>query len=366
MLRVLVGVTLALPMVLAMAEASSAEEAYPRIEIGIDFEIQNDGNFASDDSNNEFNDLFTTTEPGIGVFILPGLSIQSGLVLESVQNTQPGRNRAFDEHGFYVEQLYLLYEQPAFALFGGKFNPGFGISWDAAPGIYGTEVAEDTYEQTERIGFGGAINFGGEGIGGDGFGEHSLAAQTFFADTSILSESLGENRGRTRLSDAGPANTEDLSSFSVTLDGQFPEVAGAPGYHLGFIRNEGGRGDPEDEYGFAAALFGEIPLGEETSLAPLVEFVHLENAGASTNDQQIITGGATLGYGAWHLDLSHSSLFGDGDDVDRSQISLGYSFDFGLDVDLGYKRDETGGVETHTVGLLLHYALEFGFPNGGI
>ena len=50
MLRVLVGVTLALPMVLAMAEASSAEEAYPRIEIGIDFEIQNDGNFASDDS----------------------------------------------------------------------------------------------------------------------------------------------------------------------------------------------------------------------------------------------------------------------------------------------------------------------------
>ena len=179
----------------------------------------------------------------------------------------------------------------------------------------------------------------------------------------MLSESLAKNRGRTRLSDGGTANTEDLSSFSITLDGQFPDVAGAPGYHLGFIRNEGGRGDPEDEYGFAAALFGEIPLNEDLVLAPLVEFVHLENAGATTDDQQVVTGGASLLYGPWNLALSHSSLFGDDDNVDRTQVSAGYSFDFGLNVDLGYKRDETAGVETHTVGVLLSYVFEYGFPD---
>ncbi len=353
----------ALPILLGLSTGLSAEESYPRVEVGISFEVQNDGNFASDDSANELNDLYTTTEPGIAFFILPGLSIQSGLVLEPVVDPDPGDDRFFEDHGFYVEQLYLLFEQPAFALFGGKFNPGFGISWDAAPGLYGTEVAEDSYEQTERIGFGGAVNFGGEGIGGEGFGEHSLAAQTFFADTSVLSESLGKNRGRTRLADGGTANTEDLSSFSVTLDGQFPDVTGAPGYHLGFIRNEGGRGDPEDEYGFAAALFGEIPLNEDLVLAPLVELVHLENAGATADDQQVVTAGAGLLYGPWNMALSHSSLFGDGDNVDRTQVSAGYSFDFGLNVDLGYKRDETAGVETHTVGLLLSYVFEYGFPN---
>lgn len=32
----------------------------------------------------------------------------------------------------------------------GKLNPGFGIAWDKAPGIYGTDLAED-YEISERI-----------------------------------------------------------------------------------------------------------------------------------------------------------------------------------------------------------------------
>ena len=352
-----------LPVLVTMVTTASAEEVTPRIEVEVDIEIQNDGNFSSDDPDNEFNDLFTTTEPAIGVYILPGLSIQSGLVIEPIDNTQPGRNRFFDQHGLFVEQLFLLYEQPAFSLYGGKFNPGFGIAWDAAPGIYGTEVAEDSYEQTERIGFGGAVNFGGDGIGGEGFGEHSVAAQTYFADTTFLSESLGEPRGPLRLRDGGPSNTEDLSSFSVTLDGQFPDVFGQPGYHLGFLRNEGGRGDPEDEYGFAAALFGEIPLGEETALAPIAEYVHLENAGAGTADQDIVTGGVTLLYGPWNLALSHSSIFADGDDTNQSQASVGYSFPFGLDVDLGYKHNRVGQVDSHTVGVLFHYAFGFTVPN---
>ena len=355
--------SLALYSLLGLSGALSAEEVTPRVEVELDIEVQNDGNFASDDPDNEFNELFTKIEPTIGIHVLPGLSIQSGLVFEPVQNTEPGENRFFSEQGLYAEQLYLLFEQPAFALYGGKFNPGFGISWDAAPGVYGTDIAEDTYEQTERIGFGGALIFGGEGIGGDGFGEHILAAQTFFADTTILSESLGENRGRTRLSDGGPANTEDLSSFSVTLDGSFPDLPGSPGYHLGLLRNEGGRGSPEDEYGVAAALLAEIPLGEETSLAPIVEFVHLENAGAETDDQNILVGGALLTYGGWNLALTHSSVLSDGDDTHQSQVSFGYAFDFGLDVDVGYKRLRERDVDSHTVGLLLHYVFDFTLPN---
>ena len=93
------------PGALALADD---EANYPRLEVEVDIEIQNDWNFDSDDPDNEFNELFTTTEPGIGFTILPGLSIQSGLVIEPIDNTQPGEDRVFDQHGIFIEQLYLL------------------------------------------------------------------------------------------------------------------------------------------------------------------------------------------------------------------------------------------------------------------
>lgn len=359
------------PVLLATAALAEdeAEDPTPRIEFELDVEIQDDWTFDSDDPDGSFNNLFTTTEPAIAVHLFPGLSLQGGFVLEEVRNTTPGEDREFQEHGFYAEQLFLQYEHDAFSVFGGKFNPSFGIAWYLAPGIYGTEVAEDTYEQTERIGFGGALNFGGAGIGGDGFGEHSLTAQTFFLDTSVFSESLGTNKGPVRLSDGGPSNTEDLSSFSVTLDGVFPDLPASPGYHLGVIRQEGGQGDPEDEVGVAAGLFAAIELAEDLTLEPLLEYVHLFDAEAQDQERDVITGALGLYYGPWNMAVSHASSFTDRNDpmldpadLHTTQVSAGYSFDFGLDVDLGYKYVQENSTDSHTVGVLFHYNVDFAVP----
>ena len=342
---------------------------HPRLEVEIDIEIQNDYAFESDDPDGEFNNLFTTTEPAVGFYILPGLSIQSGLVIEEITNTQPGEDRVFDEHGIFVEQLFLLYENPYFSAYGGKFNPPFGIAWDVAPGVFGTEQAEEFYEQVEKIGFGGAVNFGGEGIGGEGFGEHSLSAQTFFADTTILSDAFGTERGPLRLRDGGPSNTEDLSSFTVTLDGSFPEVFAEPGYHLGVLRQESGRGDPEDEVAVAAALTASVPLGEELAVEPLVEYVHFFDAEGQDQERDILTGGLGVTYGPWNLALAHTSVFTDvndpmleDNDVHQSQVSVGHSFGFGLDVDLGYKFVQENDIDSHVFGVLLHYNFGFQVP----
>ena len=45
-------------------------------------------------------------------------------------------------------------------------------------------------------------------------------------------------------------------------------------------------------------------------------------------------------------------------------MSVGYSFGFGLDVDLGYKYSDDAGVDNHTLGVLLHYGFDVTLPPG--
>ncbi len=355
----------------APVHAQDSGERFPRLEAEIDIEIQDDWTFESDDPAAELNDLFTTTEPALALYLLPGLSIQSGLVLEPVRDPDPAEDRYFGDHGLFAEQLYLLYEQDWFSLHGGKFNLPFGVAWDLAPGVYGTDIAEAFYEQVERIGVGGALNFGGDdGIGGPGFGAHSLSVQSFFLDTSFLSESFGTNRGRTKLSDGGVSNTEDFSSFAVSLDGGgFAGLLIDLNYHLGLAYQDGGAGASDDELGFAAALYGPIEVGEDLTLEPIVEYVHFENAGGVRQDRDIFTAGASLVQGPWNLALSYSGVRTDPSgaladrDVDQIQISAGHAFDFGVDLDIGYKFVDDEGVESHVVGVILHYAFDFAVPD---
>ena len=348
------------------AETGNTEARLPRLEAEIDIEIQNDWTFDSDDRDAERNDLFTKTEPALALHILPGLSVESGLVLEPVEDPESGEDRIFEDHGFFAEQLYLLYQRNGFSLYGGKFNLSFGVAFDLAPGIYGNEVAEDFYEQVERIGIGGTMYFGGGRIADSRLGMHRLSVQTFFLDTTVLSESFGTGRGRTRKSDGGVSNTEDFSSFALSLDGgDFPELPFALNYRLGVAYQAGGEGDPKDELGLAAALYGTVDLARGARLAPIVEFVHFDNAEGADQDRDILTAGAALYHGPWNVALSYSGVRTDPDDggtdldLDQIQVSMGYSFDFGLDVDIGYNFVEQEGVESHVVGILMHYVLDF-------
>ncbi len=50
-------------------------------------------------------------------------------------------------------------------------------------------------------------------------------------------------------------------------------------------------------------------------------------------------------------------------DVDQIQISAGHAFDFGVDIDIGYKFVDDEGVESHVVGFILHYAFDFAVPD---
>lgn len=343
-----------------LATSAHAQDGPPSLIDGtILFEVQNDHAFDSDDPSAEINDLFATIEAGLALNLSEIFSVQSLFVLEPVLDPQPFDDRYFEDHGLFVEELYLQAEFDNFRFFAGKFDATFGTAWDAAPGIYGVDFAED-YELVERIGAGGAVSFGTMLVG-----DVTLTGSVFFTDTSVLSESAFTNRGRTRLSAGGASNTESLDSFSITLDGE--NVAGIDDftYHVGYRRQESGVGDVSDEDGFVAGIQKGFALAEDLALETILEGVYLDNDSGSANDTIYFTAGGLLRHGPWNLATSFTlrdqDVPGGPDNNDRLfQVSGGYEFEFGLTADAGYRYSREGGVETHIFGLLFTYEYEIG------
>lgn len=343
----------------AAAAQADENESFPNISGEILIEVQNDWTFESEDPSAEINDLFTTTEPFFSLNLMKGLSIQAGLVLEPVLDPGPSEDRVFEDHGLFAEVLSVNYETDRFSLVGGKFTPNFGIAWDAAPGIYGVDFAED-YELVERIGFGGGVSLPATSVG-----SHTLSASTFFLDTSVLSRSAITGRGQTSIGDGGPSNTGSLSSFAVALDGgEFPGLEGLR-YHLAFAHQESGVGGSADERGYVIGVEHAVALGDDLELAPVFEYAFLNNSGGvAGTDTHYVTLGGSLGLDAWSLNLIYAmrrTVIAGAADVDDHMVELsaGYAFDFGLGIDVGWKRIEDGGVTSHVLGALLSYTVEF-------
>lgn len=335
----------------------SAQAETPSIEITISAEVESDYTHDSDDKSAEINDLFVTIEPAITVNLTNGFSIQSGLTIEPVKDPSPFKDREFRDTGLYVETLFFNYETGNVNLFVGKIDPTFGTAWDAAPGIYGTGIAED-YQLTERIG--GGFSYKMMPSGG---GEHLFTASAFFADTTFLSNSIITKRGRTRRSDGGASNTGD-PSFSITLDGsELPSMPGVS-YHLGVRYQQKGRGDAGNETGFVAGMQKEFDLGNEQKIAAIFEVAHLKNQDGGADNASYATLGATYTTGPWNVAVSgtlrHIDVDGGSNVKDHLlQVSGGYEFNNGVTLDVGYKNARESKIDSHTVGILL--TKEFSF-----
>lgn len=337
--------------------AALADTSYPRIEAVIPFEIEHDYGFDSDDPANEINNTFAVIEPEISFQFSENFSIIAGLVFENVND--PVGDRFFEDQGLFIEQLFAQYSGDNFTVIAGKFNPVFGVAWDRAPGIYGVDFAED-YEITERIGFGADYTFGSETSG-----EHTVSASTFFADTSFLAQTFINSRGQPRIGDGGPSNTEDFSSFAVSLDSESVPALGGLGYTLGFSHQGEGRGNTDDQLGLAAGVFGSFDVADDLAFEPIVEYVILENAGATVADTDYLTVGGALLHGPWNVSLSYTSRNTDPNTAGAADIedhlfqaTTGYEFANGLTADFGYRFAEEGRVSTHILGLLFTYELE--------
>ena len=265
--------------------AYAQERSYPSISGEIPVEVENDWNYVSDDRANQNNDLFTNIEPALTVWLTPSWSVFVHGVLETVESPKQFENRIFEDHGLFVEDLFIEYANGPFGAKAGKLNVGFGVGWDITPGIFGTDFAEDGYETSERIGV-----VGNWTLKSGKAGEHRVSAGSFFQDTTVLSQSTLRGRGDTRKRDGGVSNTEDFSSYILAIDGGKVPGLGDFAYHAAYMHQAEGQVDASDENSVALAIFTNVGLGVGFTLSPMMEYVHQQNAGgADDEDRDFLT-----------------------------------------------------------------------------
>lgn len=349
-------------LMLAVCEVpASAHEAEERAEPGaisydLSVEAQNDyATHASD--GNARNNLKSEINLGLGYQATETLSLNLGLKLEQVNDPDAGEDEYFEKHGAFVESLTVNYDKDGLSLYAGKFTPNFGHAWDASPGIYTKEFAKD-YELAERWGLGGGI-----GLPGGPLGEVTLSASAFFADRTVLSDSLFSRRGRTTKASGGPSNTGDLSSFAVALDGAEVPWFETLEYQIAFVHQGKGQGDSDDEQGVVAHAAFTMPFIGEIALSPMVEYALFEGQGGlQGRDRQNLTAAARFDYEAWNLTLGygrrHVRETGFDDATDElMQLTVGYAFDNGITLDAGYGRFDDSSVVSDIIGFKLSFDL---------
>lgn len=343
------------------AFADDKAKSYPSISVEIPFEIQNDFAYESDDTTAEFNNLNATIEPAIGIHFTKAFSVNSELAFEQVQDQAfPGDDQFFDNQGLFVKVLTVNYDTENFSVFGGKFGPNFGIAWDVAPGVFGTDLAEE-YELSENLGFGGAWRFKTTEAG-----THSILASTFFTDTSGFAESAFTRRSKTREGSGGPGNTGDLASFAVAIDGgEYPSLPGFR-YHIGYTHLGNETANASDEGRFAIGAEYAVEINKDLTLTPLVEYVNFSDAdGTNGQDRFYLTTALGAAYQNWNLGLAYTRKETDDDNAgtftneEQFSVSGGYAFNSGFGIDVGWKTARNAGVDTDTFGTLLSYTLKF-------
>lgn len=339
---------------------AGGNNAYPAFSGSISFEAQNDFAFASDDTANEFNNLFVTIEPQIKLALTKKVSINSGLVFEQVQEPAvTGNNRTFADHGAYIQVLTLDFQDDTTHLSAGKMHVNFGKAWDIAPGVFGTDLAGQ-YEMAENISVLAAYSHD-FGAGG----KHTISAQTYMLDTSGLAESAFTRRKKTREAAGGPGNTGDFSSFAVSLDGGGFSFADGLNYHVAFVHNANETTGAEDEHRFAIGGSYDVAVSENVNVTPLVEYVKFNDAdGTAGQDRDYLTLALGASYKSWNAAVSGTfketeTRSGVETQEELLQVSAGYAFESGIGLDVAYKRTRNAGVDTDVFGTLLTYGLEF-------
>ncbi len=332
--------------------AETADVGFPRVVWGVAADLEDDWTFSSTDKAAELNTLYPTIEAEVAVEFSEGNGLYTTFVLEPVRD--PDGDSYFEDIGLYVEEIYVA-GTAAGGWQGliGKYDAAFGFAWDLAPGLYGTDFAED-YELSERLGLAASIPF-------TAFGEaQRVTFSGFTADSSALSDSLITRRGNVARADGGASNTNS-PSFAAALDG---DLSSELTYNVGLRWLQAGFGDAADEYGaVAGVVYAPEFAGGDVEL--LGEAAWFKNYDATDDDALYLTAGAAWGIDRWVVSGVYSMRDFEGAETDHlATASVGYQILDNLSAGVGYRFGREGGETSHTVGLLLSASFggSFGIP----
>jgi hypothetical protein len=354
--------------ILAIAPAHAGYSLTIPLELQADFiETRVSGEDASG------SDVYATIEPDLRVEATDWLAFNLGATIEPVLDPDDN-HRLLEDHGLFVRNLNVEFASGPLTLTLGKFSARFGIGYEEVPGVYGDTLNADI-EVAERLGASLAWRF--EGQNDDAY---TVTAGVFRTDTSFLSNSVFTERGRVLDADGEPGNTDGLENYSLAFDAE--NAFGASGLllHGGVLSLQ--HDDEGDRHvAFAVGARWEIELDNGAVVTPLVEYFQSDGATLpgtdelGDGDQSVLTLGGSYVAGPWNVALVYgrseidAGLMGDlSEHTDFAQVSVGYAFENGIGVDIGYLYGETrlsgGGfdedVEVESLGLLLSYEFSAG------
>ena len=317
-----------------------------------------DGNYRSEAPLIETDDVFVQIIASPIVHFSDRLRFNTELRVETV--TPPTEDRAFEDQGLFARILQLEYDvTDRLSVHAGKMTPSFALASFIIPGMYGNSYNKEI-ELIDRVGLGADYDFG------DGQrGTHTLSFNAFFEDTSVFSESLGTNRGRTSIDDGGASNTEGLDSFALSLEGRdMPRFPGLT-YKLGLLHQKRGIDGVADENGFSATVMQTLENSNGDEWNFIGEFAAFENFEGTDDDIIYASGGIVYRTGPWMAVLSGTwrpRYLADGGQFDDYSIQTSLEYDLGNGFSLAvaheFNRDEN--LDNRQLGFRFSKVIELG------
>ena len=211
------------------AHAQNYESEYPVnykpiLTGSILYQIQADQIISSNKENAKSSNGFIYVEPNFGIYFNQNWSvktqwrIQNNAVLTTRDNQNPERYRTFisDNRGFglsdtglLIEELKLYYENEDMKFTLGKFDPSFGTVHRKSKriGVFASQLAED-YNLREKLGVNVTALLEGS----------QISFSSFFSDSTDLSRSAINDRGKESRNNGLSSNTGSFSSYSVLME----------------------------------------------------------------------------------------------------------------------------------------------------
>lgn len=297
------------------------------------------------------NDLYGRVEFTGALSLSEQWQISHGIIAEPVQDRVGGRNRHFDDHGVYLEELFITYAHEGLEIGGGKFNPDFGRAWETGMGIWSEEYASD-YELTEKTGLFMRVT-----LPEQSWGTLTLNSHLFQDDATPLSRSTITQRGRNHRDQGGAGNTSDLSSYSITADVENIFGLARLNLHAGFRRLNDVAG-PDDALGRVIAISHQFSGGTQWTHHLLAEIAVLDRFEDDQRQRRYHSLRIDNIYDhRWRVTLSTTDRRIAASDQDRLyQLSFGYVFPNQASVEFG-TRIRRGTYHDDSLGLLIRYPI---------
>jgi|APGre2960657423_1045063.scaffolds.fasta_scaffold00185_3 hypothetical protein len=351
-----------------------AKEKYPFLDGKVLYQTQFDRVLKSEKNGVSPNNAFIYIEPNFNLnfnqnwVVKTQWRLQPNDVLTTRDQSNPERYRTFlssnrgmnfDQMGFLVEEIKIQYQNDDIKIFAGKYDPTFGNAHRKSKriGVFSAQFAED-YNLREKIGLGAVALLESS----------QITFNTFFNDTTDLSSSVINNRGRANKKNTLSGATSTISSYSVSMEGEDLFDIKNLFYNFGY-RSLGVEKAYNSKREIGYVLGGEYlhKFGNESSIIPFVELVDIKNlSGISGRNAQYITLAIIGNYRNWTTSISNQTrnieknYHNNYHTFDRqSQLSIGYRFTNNITLDIARAEIREDAKKGSLVGINLSYVKKF-------